>query len=50
MNDGFYDLEYLKGIPAFYEDEFIRHVRFVKPLVIKIDGRNNKGLVMKSAD
>lgn len=50
MNDGFYDLEYLSGIPAFYENEFIRHVRFNKPLVIKIDGRNNKGLVMKSAD
>ena len=48
MHDGFYDLGYLSGIPAFYEDEFIRHVRFDKPLVIKIDGRNNKGLVMKS--
>ena len=50
MKDGFYDLAYLSKQPAFYEDEFIRHVRFGKPLIIKIDGRNNKGLVMKSAD
>ena len=50
IHDGFYDLAYLAGKPAFYEDEYIRHVRFDKPLVIKIDGRNNKGLVMKSAE
>jgi CheY-like chemotaxis protein len=48
--DGFFDLDYLTGIPAFYEDEHIRHIRFKKPLVIKIDGRRNKGLVMKSME
>lgn len=50
MNDGFYNLEYLAGIPAFYEDEFIRHVRFNKPLIIKIDGKKSKGFVMESSD
>jgi CheY-like chemotaxis protein len=48
--DGFFDLDYLAKIPAYYEDGHIRHLRFVKPLVIKIDGRKNKGLVMKSMD
>jgi CheY-like chemotaxis protein len=46
--DGFFDLDYLAKIPAFYEDGHIRHLRFEHPLVIKIDGRKNKGLVMKS--
>ena len=47
INDGHYDLEYLNAINACYEDEFIRHVRFKSPLVIKIDGKKNKGVVLK---
>jgi hypothetical protein len=31
-------------MPAVYEDEFIRHVRFEKPLIAKIDGRKNVGI------
>ena len=45
--DGFFDLDYLAKIPAYYEDDHIRHLRFANPLVIKIDGRKNKGLVLK---
>ncbi len=45
--DGFYDLEYLASQPAAYEDDFIRHVRFDQPLVVKIDGKKNRGVVMK---
>jgi len=48
--DGFFDLDYLAKIPAYYEDEHIRHLRFANPLVIKIDGRKNKGLVMKEIE
>lgn len=47
IDDGFYDLEYLAGFDAIYEDEFIRHIRFDEPLVIKIDGKKKMGLVMK---
>lgn len=47
INDGFYDLAFLSGKDAFYEDEFIRHVRFKLPLLIKIDGKKNKGVVLK---
>lgn len=47
VNEGFYDLEYLHKQKAFYEDEFIRHIRFQKPVVIKIDGKKKIGVVMK---
>jgi len=50
INDGFYDLDYLKGFPAVYEDEFIRHIRFKNPLIIKIDGKKKIGVVMKMAE
>ncbi|MEN8228949.1 MAG: PEP/pyruvate-binding domain-containing protein [Bacteroidota bacterium] len=47
IKDGSYDPEFLDGIPAVYEDEFIRHVRFEADLVIRIDGKTNRGAVMK---
>ncbi|MCF8364760.1 MAG: phosphoenolpyruvate synthase [Bacteroidales bacterium] len=47
INEGFYDLEYLQKFEAIYEDEFIRHIRFKKPVVIKIDGKKKIGVVMK---
>ena len=50
INDGFYDLDYLAGFDAVYEDEFIRHIRFEKPLIIKIDGKKKMGVVMKMGE
>ena len=47
MNDGYMDFEALNGLPAIFEDDIIRHVQFPKPLTIKIDGKHNKGAVMK---
>lgn len=47
MNDGFYDIEYLKKFQAVYEDENIRHIRFEKPLLVEIDGRKNLGVIYK---
>ncbi len=47
INDGFYDPGYLNGLPALYEDEYIRHVQFNEELVIRIDGKTHKGAVMK---
>jgi len=49
IKDGFYDPGYLDGLPAEYEDEYIRHVRFDTNLVIRIDGKTNQGAVMKPA-
>ena len=47
LNDGSYDTEFLNAQPAVYESEYVRHVRFDKPMIMKVDGRKNKGVVMK---
>ena len=47
QKDGSYDLEFLNAQPAVYESDYLRHVRFEKPIVVKVDGRKNKGVVMK---
>ncbi|MBW6459505.1 MAG: phosphoenolpyruvate synthase, partial [Bacteroidales bacterium] len=47
LNDGHYDLEYLRSMPALYEDEQIRHLRFEKPLTVEIDGKKNLGVIYK---
>jgi len=47
INEGYYDLEFLNAFPAAYEDEYIRHVHFEKPLRVAIDGKKNFGVVFK---
>jgi len=47
INEGFYDVEFLRSCPAHYEDEFIRHVRFEKSFRIEVDGKKNIGIVFK---
>ena len=47
IKDGYYDLEYLSKQNILYEDKYIRHIRFNTPLTIKIDGKNNKGVIFK---
>lgn len=47
IDDGFYDLDFLTDKEVVYEDEFIRHIRFSEPVQIKIDGRKNKGVILK---
>lgn len=47
MNDGFYDLNYLKNMPAVYEDEYIRHIHFDQPVLVEIDGKKNLGVIYK---
>jgi DNA-binding NarL/FixJ family response regulator len=47
MNDGFYDIDFLNGKEAVYEDEYLRHVRFDEPVKIFIDGKSNKGAILK---
>lgn len=46
-NDGKFDKEELDKMDAVYESNFIRVVRFEKPLYIFIDGRKNKGIIRK---
>jgi len=47
INDGTYNTDFLNAQPAVYESEYIRHVRFANPMIIKVDGRKNKGVIMK---
>jgi CheY-like chemotaxis protein len=47
INQGYYDVDYLNKATTFYEDEFIRHIRFDKPCRIEIDGKKNIGVVYK---
>jgi len=37
----------LKEQEAIFETKYVRHVRFEKPMIIKIDGRKNIGVVLK---
>ena len=46
-NDGFFDEHFLNEQPAVFETDYIRHVRFEKPVIIKINGKKRMGVVMK---
>ena len=47
IEDGFFNHEFLDQLPAVTEDEFVKHVRFENEMIIKIDGRTNRGIVLK---
>lgn len=46
-NDGYYDIEFLNSCDAYYEDDFIRQVRFDTELKVKINGKSGKGAILK---
>ncbi|MCK4979512.1 MAG: hypothetical protein KAS62_03905, partial [Candidatus Delongbacteria bacterium] len=46
-NDGFYDEDFLNKQNAIFEDDFVKHVRFSKPVVVKTDGRSGNGIILK---
>ncbi len=46
IKDGIYHVEKLDKMKAVYEDEYIRVVHFDNELIIKIDGRKSKGVIM----
>ena len=45
--DGLFDEDYLNKQPAVFETDYIRHVQFSNPMVIKINGKKNIGTVLK---
>lgn len=45
--DGWFDEEYLNALPAVEDTEYLRHIRFDKPIVIKMDGKKSLGVVLK---
>jgi hypothetical protein len=50
INDGVYNVEKLDSMPAEYEDEFIRVVHFENELIVKIDGRKSKGVILANTN
>lgn len=45
--DGWFDEAFLNAQPAVAETEYLRHVRFEQPVVIKMDGKKSLGVVLK---
>lgn len=45
--DGIYNQEFLDKLPAVYETQYLRHVHFDFPVVIKMDGKKKYGMVLK---
>ncbi|MDL2222985.1 phosphoenolpyruvate synthase [Bacteroidales bacterium OttesenSCG-928-M11] len=45
--EGVFDEAFLNTQPALAETKYLRHVRFEKPLTIKIEGKKNLGVVLK---
>jgi len=50
MNDGVYDQDFLNAQPAVDETKFLRHVRFEKPMIVKMDGKKKLGVVLRPED
>ena len=46
MNDGVYNQDFLNAQPAVEETKYLRHVRFEKPMVVKMDGKKKLGVVL----
>lgn len=47
QSDGAFDIDYLNDLQAEHETTYIRHISFEQPIVIKVDGRKNRGVVLK---
>ncbi len=46
-NEEFVDWKWLKEQPVYEKYDFVNHIRFDKPLTVKIDGRSSKGVILK---
>ena len=44
---GLFDVAFLDAQPAQHETQFIRHIRFSQPIVLKINGKKKMGVVLK---
>jgi hypothetical protein len=45
--DGYIDWEWLRSNPIVEEKNFVRHIRLTQPIVAKVDGHQNKGIILK---
>ncbi len=47
LRNGFIDWKWLRRQPSAREGKYTRHLRFDRPLTVKMNGRNNKGVILK---
>jgi CheY-like chemotaxis protein len=45
--EGWFDEAFLDGQTAQVETEYLRHIRFDKPVIIKMNGKKNRGVILK---
>ncbi len=45
--EGFVDWAWLAAQPAVAESEFVRHLRFDRPIEVAINGRSHSGVILK---
>ena len=50
LGDGFIDWFWLTAQPSVSETEFVRHLHFDEPVVVKMDGSRNEGIIIKPSD
>jgi hypothetical protein len=50
LGDGIYRQGFLNSLPAVEETDHVRHVRFEKSLIIKIDGMKKEGVVLMAGE
>jgi hypothetical protein len=47
MQDGICNIDFLNAQTAAFETQYLRHIRFEKPMKIEIDGKTNRAVVYK---
>jgi CheY-like chemotaxis protein len=45
--DGFVDWDWLAAEPAVRETAYVRHLRTARPVVVKMNGKNGEGVILK---
>jgi len=45
--DGFVDWDWLAAQPALRETTYVRHLRTTRPVVVKMNGKNGEGIILK---
>jgi hypothetical protein len=45
--DGFVDWAWLGSGPAVRETAYVRHLRYDRPIVVKMNGKNGEGIILK---
>ena len=44
-SDDIFRMEWLEALPAIHETEHVRHVRFPRPFIVKMDGLKSVGVI-----